>query len=321
MVEMDQSGDIKLPAELQVALYETSSLRVNAFLLAAMFLLVTSSGVAATSLPNQQGSDSQVVGPLEPLRSAVTGDVILAELVAHSERRSGALLEYTAVKRHQVIDSRGEMYAEEIAHIAYHVPGKKTVIVTSENGWGPNGHFTLDQLIASEIEATAGGDDGDSSITPANYKLDPLGEQQVGAFHCFVAQVTSKRKEKDLFEGKIWIDVQDYAIVRIEGHPVKRPSFWIAREEFVRQYQKIDGFWLPQKEETLVHVRLYSTKLFTIDHWKYFVVHAIESPSNAYTAHERPSGRCTECGQHGSGEPKALDTTPKNKVRSYTLYH
>jgi hypothetical protein len=307
MVEMDQSGDIKLPAELQVALYETSSLRVNAFLLAAMFLLVASSGVAATSLPNQQGSDSQVFGPLEPLRSAVTGNIILAELVAHNERRSGALLEYTAVKRHQVIDSRGEMYAEEIAQIEYHAPDKKTVVVTSENGWGPNGHFTLDQLliIASEIEETAGGDDGDSSITPANYKLEPLGEQQVGAFHCFVAQAIPKRKEKDLFEGKIWIDLQDYAIVRIEGHPVKRLSFWIAREEFVRQYQKIDGFWLPQKDETLVHVRLYSNRLLTIDHWNYSVVHAIESPSNAYTARERPSGRCTVCGQHGSGEPRA----------------
>jgi hypothetical protein len=247
----------------------TSRVRVNAFLLAVMFLLVTASGVAATSLPNQEGSDSQVVGPLEPLRSAVTGYLILAQLVAHNERRSGALLAYTAVKRHQVTDSKGEMYAEEIAHIEYRAPDTTTFVVTSENGWGPNGHFTLDQLIAGEIEATAVGDDGDSSITPTNYKLDPLGEQQVGTFHCFVVQATPKRKEKGLFEAKIWIDVNDYAIVRIEGHPVKRPSFWIAREDFVRQYQKIDGFWLPQKYETLVHVRLYGTKLLTIDHWNY----------------------------------------------------
>jgi hypothetical protein len=253
-----------------------------------MILLVTASGVAARSLPNQEGNDSQVVGPLEPLQSAVTGYSILAELVAHNERRSRALLEYTAVKTHQVIASRGEVYAEEIAHIEYYAPDKKTFVVTSENGWGPNGHFVLDQLIASEIEATAGGDDRDSSITSANYKLDPLGEQQVGAFHCFVVQAIPKRKEKDLFEGKVWIDVQDYATVRIEGHPVKRPSFWIAREEFVRQYQKIDGFWLPQKDETLVRVRLYNTKLLTVDHWNYVVNHAVESPSNVYTAHERP---------------------------------
>jgi hypothetical protein len=297
---------------VQVGHKTTSNLKVNAFLLAAMFVLVTASGVAATSLPNQEGSDSQVVGPLEPLGSAETGYFILAELVAHNERQSSALLEYTAVKRHQVIDSRGEVYAEEIAHIEYYAPDKKTFVVTSENGWGPNGHFVLDQLIAAEIEATAGGDDRDSSITPANYKLDPLGEQQVGAFHCLVVQAVPKRKEKDLFEGKIWIAVQDYAIVRIEGHLVKRPSFWIAREDFVRQYQRIDGFWLPQKDETSVHVRLYGTKLLTIDHWNYVVNHATGSPSNAHTARERPSGMSTARGQPGSGGPRALDTNPKN---------
>ena len=298
---------------MQVGHKATSSVRVNTFLLAATVLLVTASGVAATSLTNQEGSDSQVVGPLEPLRSAVTGRFILAELVTHNERRSGALLEYAAVKRHQVIDSKGEMYAEEIDHIEYNAPGNKTFVVTSENGWGPAGHFTLYQLIASEIDATAEWDDRDSSITPANYKLDPLGEQQVGAFHCFVVQAMPKRKEKDLFEGKIWIDVQDYAIVRIEGHPVKRPSFWIAREDSVRQYQKIDGFWLPQKDETTVHVRLYGTKLLTIDHWNYVVNHGIESPFNAYTVHERP-GMCTMCEQHGSGGLRALDTSPKNAM-------
>jgi hypothetical protein len=187
---------------VQVGHKATSSVRVNAVLLAAMLLLVTASGVAATSVPNQEGSDSQVVGPLEPLRSAVAGYFILAELVAHNERRSGALVEYTAVKRHQVIDSRGEMYAEEIAHIEHHAPGKNTVVVTSENGWGPNGHFTLDQLVAGEIDATAGEDDGDSSITPANYKLDPLGEQQVGAFHCFVVQAIPSEKKRIYSRGK-----------------------------------------------------------------------------------------------------------------------
>jgi hypothetical protein len=273
---------------VQVVHKATSSLKVDAFLLAAMFLLVTASGAAATSPPSQEGSDSPVVGPLEPLRSGVTGYFIFAELVTHNERQSGALLRYTAVKRHQEVDSRGEMYAEEIAHIAYHAPDKKTIVMTSEKGWGPNGHFTLDQLIVGEIEANSGGADDDGSIIPANYKLEPLGEQQVGAYHCFVVQAVPRRKERDLFEGKIWIDVHDYAIVRIEGRPVKRPSFWIAKEEFIRQYQKIEGFWLLQKDETLVHVRLYGTELLTVDHWNYVVNHAIDSPSNAYTAHERP---------------------------------
>jgi hypothetical protein len=65
--------------------------------------------------------------------------------------------------------------------------------------------------------------------------------------HCFVAQAVPKRKDKYLFEGKLWIDVDDYAVVRIVGHPAKKLSFWIERADFVRQYQKIEGFWLPEK--------------------------------------------------------------------------
>jgi hypothetical protein len=86
-----------------------------------------------------------------------------------------------------------------------------------------------------------------------------------------VAQAIPKRKDKYLFEGKLWIDVQDYAVVRIEGHPAKKLSFWIERADFIRQYQKTDGFWLPQRDETLVQVRLYGKKALTISHQDYSV--------------------------------------------------
>jgi hypothetical protein len=103
-----------------------------------------------------------------------------------------------------------------------------------------------------------------------------LGEQQVGAYRCFVAEVLPKRKDTYLFEGKLWIDVDDYSVVGIEGHPAKKLSFWIERADFVRQYQKIDEFWLPQKDQTLVQVRLYGKKVLTIDHRNY-VVNAVQS--------------------------------------------
>jgi len=73
-------------------------------------------------------------------------------------------------------------------------------------------------------------------------------------------------KEKYLFEGKIWIDAQDFAIVKIAGHPAKKPSFWINRADFVRQYQRIDGFWLPFRDETSVEVKIYGRRVFTVDH-------------------------------------------------------
>jgi hypothetical protein len=163
------------------------------------------------------------------------------------------------------------VHAEEIGRMEYRAPDKKTFVVTSEEGSGLIRRMALNPLIASEIAAAAGKQHHDSSISPANYTFDLLGEQQVGPYRCFVAQAIPKRRDKYLFEGKIWIDVQDYAVVRIEGHPAKKLSFWIERADFVRQYQKIDGFWLPQRDETFVQVRLYGKKVLTIDHQDYAV--------------------------------------------------
>ena len=65
---------------------------------------------------------------------------------------------------------------------------------------------------------------------------------------------TPTRKDKYLFDGKVWIDAQDYAVVQIVGHPAKKLSVWVDKADFVRRYQKIGDFWLPLKDETSVHV-------------------------------------------------------------------
>ena len=93
----------------------------------------------------------------------------------------------------------------------------------------------------------------------------------VGPYHCLVAQAIPKQRDKYLFEGKIWIDEEDYAVVRIECHPGKKLSFWIQQADFVRQYQKFDSFWLPQRDMTFVDVRLHGKKILTIDHHDYSV--------------------------------------------------
>ena len=227
------------------------------------------SGLSAQVMDEQY--ESKIGAPIEPLQPGITEEHVFAEMASHNELRSAALLGYTALRTYQVVDLKGKVHAEESGRMEYHAPDKKTFVVTSEKGSGLIRHLALNPLIASEIEAASGKQHHDSSITPANYSLHLLGEQQVGSFHCFVAQAIPKRLDKYLFEGKVWIDLQDYAIVRIEGHPAKKLSFWIERADFVREYQKIDEFWLPRRDETFVHVRLYGKKVLTIDHQDYTV--------------------------------------------------
>jgi hypothetical protein len=135
------------------------------------------------------------------------------------------------------------------------------------------------------IEAARRQKHHDNAISADNYSLNLLGEQQLGPYHCFVAEAVPKRKAKYLFEGTVWIDANDYSVVRIEGHPAKKLSFWIEHADFARQYQKIDGFWLPEKDQTLVQVRLYGKKLLKIEHQNY-VVNAGQSTNARSTVRE-----------------------------------
>jgi outer membrane lipoprotein-sorting protein len=219
----------------------------------------------------QQRDQPDVTAPLDPLSAGVTADQLFTRITTHNELRSAALRDYAVSRTYQVVDLKGKVHAEEIGRMEYRAPDKKTFTVTSESGSVLVRRLALSPLIASEIEAATGEQHHDSSISPANYTLHLLGEQQVGPYHCYVAQAVPKRKDKYLFEGKIWIDTVDYAIVRIEGHPAKKLSFWIEQADFVRQYEKIDQFWLSRRDETFVQVRLYGKKALTIDHHDYRV--------------------------------------------------
>jgi hypothetical protein len=240
------------------------SLGTAAIFAMAMFAVEAKAQTSGEGLPHLES-------PVEPLGPGVTESRVFAELAAHNEQRRSALHDYSALRTYQVVDLKGKVHAEEVGRMEFLAPDKKTFTVDSESGSGLVRHMALNPLIKSEIETAAGKEHHDSAISADNYSLDLLGEQQVGPYRCFVAEVLPKRKDKYLFEGKLWIDVDDYSVVRIEGHPAKKLSFWIERADFVRQYQKIEGFWLPQKDQTLVQVRLYGKKILTIDHQDYVV--------------------------------------------------
>jgi hypothetical protein len=248
----------------------TSHTKLAFSLGAAMIVAVAMFAADAKAQTNAEGLPN-LESPVEPLRPGITESRVLAELAAHNEQRRTALHDYTVLRTYQVIDLMGKVHAEEIGRMEFLSPDKKAFTVTSESGSVLVRHMALNPLINSEIETAAGREHHDSAISADNYSLNLLGEQQVGPYHCFVAEVLPKRRDKYLFEGKLWIDVEDYSVVRIEGHPAKKLSFWILRADFVRQYQKIDRFWLPQKDQTLVQVRLYGKKVLTIDHRDYVV--------------------------------------------------
>jgi hypothetical protein len=245
--------------------------KIRAFplVLVLFSLMVNLSSAGAQSDREESGAD--IAAPVEPLPPDIDETRLFSELLTHNELRNAELAAYTERRTYQVTDLTGRVHAQEIGQMEYRAPDKKTFATTSESGSVLVRRLALNPLIASEIDVASGKQHYDSAITPANYTLELLGEQQVGPYRCFLARAKPKRPDKYLFEGKVWIDSEDFAVVRIAGHPAKKLSFWIELVEFVREYQKIDGFWLPKKDETHVQLRMYGKKVLTIDHQNYIV--------------------------------------------------
>ena len=153
----------------------------------------------------------------------------------------------------------------------HRAPATETFTITSGKGSGFVRRRVFQRLMKVEEKRIRVNKDPDSLITPENYALDLVGTDRIGNSECSVVHAVPKRKDIDLFEGKIWIDNQDFAIVKITGRLAKSPSFWIKQVDFVRDYQKIDGFWLLSREEAVSSVRIFGKETLMVDYQKYTV--------------------------------------------------
>ncbi len=239
----------------------------------ALFVNGAVIGSGAADLRNADAA----LSPLQAPSGNMTGDAIFQKLLEHNRIRDHHLEQYSAKRTYEVTNTHDKIYAREVVRVEYQAPDHKTFAVESEEGSRLVRNLVLKRLIDSESETSSGRAHRDSSIKPANYQFNLLGEQDVDNSHCLVVEAVPRRKDKYLFEGKIWIDARDYAIVRIAGQPAQRLSFWITRADFVRQYQKIGEFWLPDRDETLVHVRLNGNKALIINHCNYTISSVAEA--------------------------------------------
>jgi len=205
--------------------------------------------------------------PVAP-RSA---DNIISSVIEHNRIRNDRLRSYSALRRYEIINSDGQVSAEAMVRVDYRSPGGKEFQKISEDGTWVVRHLVFDRVLQTEEVTSSGSALRESAISEENYVFATVREEDLGSNHCYVVRAEPKRADKYLFEGELWIDAQDFAIVKISGHPAGRMSLWINRAEFVREYQKIEGFWLPYRDETVVDMKVHGKKVFRIEHQQYVV--------------------------------------------------
>src|SRR5947208_14966584 len=215
------------------------------FLGALLVAGIIAGGIPAAGQSNQSGEQIVLPEPLQPARPSSSGDQIVAGVVKHNEIRNAGLREYSAVRTYAVSDLNGKVRAKETVRMDYVAPDKKTFATIAAEGSSVVRHLVLNRLMESEASASAGQDRRDSSISPANYTFPLLGEEDLGPHRCFVVEALPQRRDKYLFEGKIWIESQEFAVVRLSGHSAMHPPFWFMRADFVRKYETLGDTCVP----------------------------------------------------------------------------
>jgi hypothetical protein len=86
--------------------------------------------------------------------------------------------------------------------------------------------------------------------------------------------VKPRTKNKYLFRGRIWVDAEQFAGVRIQAEPAKNPSFWIKDTKIETLYVNVNDFWLPAHNHSATDVRLGGHADFSIEYKDYRITSA-----------------------------------------------
>jgi hypothetical protein len=103
------------------------------------------------------------------------------------------------------------------------------------------------------------------AVTPANYKFQYKGQNQVGGRTIHIFQVTPKKKLRGLFKGEVWIDAATYLPIQESGYLIKSPSIFVKKVAFVRKFEIRDGVSVPLQVQSTVDTRLFGKAELTVD--------------------------------------------------------
>jgi len=212
--------------------------------------------ISAVTIASAQTSD--------PLPSA---EDVVAKMMRFDAQRQSELTGYTAIRHYAAANKK--RHAEMLVRVSCDSSGAKEFAIVSEEGSGSIRKHVFHKLLSEETEASRRGTRSGTRLIPDNYHFQVVGRETLETGPAYVLSVVPKTQNKYLIDGKIWVDANDYSIVRIEGQPAKNPSFWVRSVHFVHTYQKVDQFWFASSTRTTSEIRIFGESELTIDNSDY----------------------------------------------------
>jgi hypothetical protein len=198
-----------------------------------------------------------------------TAEEIVTRMGAHDLQRQASVDGYAGMRRYVLENHHFDKRSGILVRVRADQDGTKHFEVVSEEGWKAANTHVLRKMVESEAETSRPDMRSKTKLNPENYDFEIAGTEVVSTRPTYVLQVIPKRKDRYLFRGRIWVDAQDYALVRAEGSPAKNPSFWTKSTHFVQIYYKSGSFWFPRSTQSVTEARIFGTTDVSIEYFDY----------------------------------------------------
>jgi hypothetical protein len=192
-------------------------------------------------------------------------DEIVRELAATEERKQFELQSYSATRRYVLKNERFKQDAEMLVRMQVSADKGKTFQIITEHGVEGISRRVFKKVLDGEAEASRTDAKHLSKVTPQNYDFRMLGMEERYDRRCYVLEIKPRLKSKYLLDGKIWVDVDDYQLVRMEGRTGASLSFWVGKPYIVYDFQKVGDTWLAARNQAMTNARFLGATELTIE--------------------------------------------------------
>ena len=197
---------------------------------------------------------------------AVSVQQILDRMITRNEWQERNLLEFRARRKFYAANTRFKTDSTLVVQTVFRRPDDVKSTVTSQAGSKFIRSRVFDKILEAEDETHSKKSKKEVDIVPANYNFSLIGAEDCATRSCYHLKISPKRKDKYSLDGEIWVDGEDYSIVRIHGSPAKKPSFWTLKTEIDRRYKKIEGIWLPERLDSHSNIMVAGHSILSIEY-------------------------------------------------------
>jgi hypothetical protein len=167
---------------------------------------------------------------------------------------------YTVTREYRLYGGdEAQPMSEVVASVSFVPPNEKTFTIEKFTG-SDRAEKIVQHVLQNEADTTRR---TAPALSRERYDFSLAGEDVVDGSPCWVLNLQPKRSEKDLINGKVWVDKRTHQIRRVDGDLTKTPSWWLKRVHLTVEFGDAEGMWMQKNSRAVAEVRMFGRHVFT----------------------------------------------------------